>query len=61
MTEKTVNDIFTKNDYSDPGVMKAVVAIRQYNQKLGFSQEWITDFVFKIVMLAKKEKQPQGN
>jgi hypothetical protein len=61
MTEKTVNDIFTKNDFSDPGVMKAVVAIRQYNQKLGFSQEWITDFVFKIVMLAKKEKQPQGN
>ena len=59
MTEKTVNDIFTKNDFRDPGVMKTVVAIRQYDQKLGFSQQWVTDFVFKVVMLAKKEKQPK--
>ena len=59
MTEKTVNDIFNKNDYSDAGVMKTVVAIRQYQQKLGFSQTWITNFVYKVVMLAKKEKQPK--
>ena len=59
MTEKTVNDIFNKNDYSDAGVMKTVVAIRQYQQKLGFSQTWITSFVYKVVMLAKKEKQPK--
>ena len=59
MTEKTVNDIFTKNDFSDAGVMKTVVAIRQYDQKLGFSQQWVTDFVFRVVMLAKKEKQPK--
>ena len=59
MTEKTVNDIFTKNDFTDPSVMKTVVAIRQYDQKLGFSQQWVTDFVFRIVMLAKKEKQPK--
>ena len=59
MTEKTVNDIFNKNDFSDAGVMKTVVAIRQYDQKLGFSQQWVTDFVFRIVMLAKKEKQPK--
>lgn len=55
MTEKTVADIFTKNDYSDAAVMKAVVAIRQYDQRLGFSQKWITDFVFQVVMLARKE------
>ncbi len=59
MTEKTVNDIFNKNDYSDAGVMKTVVAIRQYQQKLGFSQTWITNFIYKVVMLAKKEKQPK--
>ncbi len=55
MTEKTVNDIFTKNDFSDAGVMKTVAAIRQYDKRLGFSQKWITDFVYQIVMLAKKE------
>ena len=59
MTEKTVNDIFTKNDFSDAAVMKTVVAIRQYAQKLGFSQEWTTDFVYKVVMLAKKEPRPK--
>ena len=59
MTEKTVSDIFTKNDFSDAGVMKTVVAIRQYAQKLGFSQQWTTDFVYKVVMLAKKEPRPK--
>jgi hypothetical protein len=59
MTEKTVNDIFTKNDFSDAGVMKTVVAIRQYAQKLGFSQQWTTDFVYKVVVLAKKEPKPK--
>ncbi|MBR1688668.1 MAG: hypothetical protein IJ710_09115 [Prevotella sp.] len=58
MTEKTVNDIFHKNDFSDAGVMKTVVAIRQYAQKLGYSQLWTTNFVYKVVMLAKKEKRP---
>ena len=58
MTEKTVNDIFNKNDFSDAGVMKTVVAIRQYDQKLGFTQQWVTDFVYRVVMLAKKEKRP---
>ena len=55
MTEKTVNDIFTKNNYTDPGVLKTVVAVREYDRRLGFSQKWITDFVYKVVMLAKKE------
>ena len=59
MTEKTFNDIFTKNDFSDAGVMKTVVAIRQYAQKLGFSQQWTTNFVYKVVMLAKKEPKPK--
>ena len=55
MTEKTVNDIFNKNDFSDASVMKTVVAVREYDRRLGFSQKWITDFVYKVVMLAKKE------
>ena len=59
MTEKTVGDIFTKNDYKDAGVMKTVMAIRQYNKRLGFSQKWITVFVYQVVMLAKKEPKKQ--
>ena len=55
MTEKTVNDIFTKNDYTDVGVIKTVQNVRAYAQRLGFSQKWITNFVYTVVMLAKKE------
>jgi len=61
MTEKTVFDLFTKNDYTDPGVIKAVMAVRQYNKRLGFSQKWITDFVYQVVMLAKKEPRQADN
>jgi len=60
MTEKTIADIFHKNDFTDSSVMKTVVDVRKYNQKLGFSERWVTDFVFRVLMLAKKEKQPQG-
>jgi hypothetical protein len=56
MTEKTVNELFTKNDYSDAATLKAVASVRKYNQRLSFSEQWITDFVYQIVMLAKKEK-----
>lgn len=59
MTEKTVSDIFNKNDYKDAGVIKTVMSIRQYDKRLGFSQKWITDFVYQVVMLAKKE--PKAN
>lgn len=55
MTEKTVDGIFNKNDYNDAAVLKSVVAVRQYNHRLGFSQKWTTDFVYQVVMLAKKE------
>jgi hypothetical protein len=58
-TEKTLNHIFSNNDFTDAGVMKTVVAIRQYAQKLGFSQQWTTNFVYKVVMLAKKEPKPK--
>lgn len=61
MTDKTVNDIFNKNDFKEPGVMKTVVAIREYSRRLGFSQAWITDFVYNVVMLAKKEPRPKGD
>jgi hypothetical protein len=59
MTEKTVGDIFSKNDYSDAATLKAVASVRKYNQRLGFSQGWITNFVYQVVMLAKKEKMPK--
>ena len=59
VTEKNINDIFHKNDFSDPGVLKTVAAVRNYNRRLGFSEKWVTDFVYQVVMLAKKEPKPK--
>lgn len=58
-TEKTVSDIFNKNDYKDASVLKTIVSVRELNKRLGFSEKWTTAFVYRVVMLAKKEKQPQ--
>ncbi len=58
MTEKTVDDLFNKNDFSDPSVVKNVLAMRQFNKHLCFSQKWVTDFAFQVLMLAKNEPRP---
>ncbi|MCI1742114.1 MAG: hypothetical protein WCS17_00960 [Prevotella sp.] len=58
LTQKQVQDVFVKNDFKDPSVIKAVMAVRKYNMRLNFSQKWITDFVYQVVMLAKKEPRP---
>lgn len=60
-TEKTVHDIFNKNDYKDASVLKTIVDVRELNKRLGFTEKWTTDFVYRVVMLAKKEKQPQAD
>lgn len=59
MTEKTVTDIFTKNNYKDAATIKTVMGVREYSRRLGFSQQWITTFVYRVVLLAKKEPKPK--
>ena len=59
LTEQTVEDIFLKNDFKDPSVVRTVMEVRKYNHRLGFSQKWVTDFVYQVVMLAKKEPKPK--
>lgn len=57
MTQKTVHDICTKNNWKDEEVRRTCAQIRGYQQKLGFTEEWMTEYVHSIVMLAKKEKR----
>lgn len=58
MTEKTVNDVLTKDTWKDEGVRKACIVIRQYQQTLGYSASWMSEYVYNIVALAKKEPKP---
>lgn len=55
MVAKQIHQIMTKPNWSDDGVRRTCVNIRQYQQTLNYSEAWMTDYVHTIVMLAKKE------
>ena len=57
MTEKTVHDVCTKLVWKKDDVHKTAAAVRQYKERLGFSEQWMTEYVFNIIMLAKKESK----
>lgn len=59
LTEKTVNDIVNKNDWKKDDVRKACLTIRQYQHKLGYSQNWMSEYVYNVIILAKKEPKAQ--
>lgn len=58
LTAKAVNDVLTKNNWKDDGVRKACNSVRRYQQQLGYSAEWMTTYVYNVVILAKKEPKP---
>ncbi|MCI7051560.1 MAG: hypothetical protein PUE17_01510 [Bacteroidales bacterium] len=58
LTAKSVNQVLTKNDWKDDGVRKACLSVRRYQQQLGYSAEWMTSYVYNVVILAKKEPKP---
>ena len=55
MTEKTVHDVCTKTVWRADDVHKTAAAVRQYKERLGFSEQWMSEYVYNIVLLAKKE------
>ncbi len=59
MIEKSINDVLTKNDWKDEGVRRTCVGIRKYQHALGYSPNWMTEYVYRLVMLAKKEPKPK--
>ena len=59
LTEQTVSDILTKNKWKDEATYKTVGVVRTLQQQLGYSADWMTEFVYNVVRLAKKEKRPK--
>lgn len=55
MIEKTVHDVCTKTVWKADDVHKTAAAVRQYKERLGFSEQWMSEYVYNIVLLAKKE------
>lgn len=59
MTTKTVHDILTKSEWKDVSVQKAAWSVRKYAETLGYSEQWITDFVYHVVLLAKEDQKKE--
>ncbi len=53
-TEKTVHEIMTKQEWKEVKDQKGAWAIRKYAETLGYSEQWITDLVYNVVVLARK-------
>ena len=58
MTEKTVHDVCTKTVWKADDVHKTAAAVRQYKERLGFSEQWMFYWLKKSRNIrTKKRKQ----
>ena len=60
LTEAAISNILTTNNWKDEAMFKTVASVRQLQTSLGYSGQWMTDFVFNIVRLAKKEPKKKS-
>ncbi|MCD8164741.1 MAG: hypothetical protein LUE93_00520 [Bacteroides sp.] len=57
LTQKTIHDIMTRSDWKADDVRKTATDVRKYQKALGYSEQWMTDYIYHIVLLAKDEKK----
>jgi hypothetical protein len=57
LTQQTVHQICTKLIWKKDEIHKTAANVRQYKERLGYSEEWMTEYVFHLVLLAKKESR----
>ncbi|MDL2291686.1 hypothetical protein LJB80_00880 [Bacteroides sp. OttesenSCG-928-F21] len=57
LTEKTVHDVVTKTVWKKDEVHKTAMDVRKYKERLGYSEQWMTEYVYHIIILAKKESK----
>lgn len=61
MTEKSVHDILTKTDWKSDEMRPVAKNVRGYKERLGYSEAWMTEYVFNLVMLAKNSKRTKSS
>ena len=50
----------TRSDWNDVSAQKAAWSVRKYAQSLGYSEQWVTDFVYNVVLLAREDQKKQA-
>lgn len=57
MVTKTIHDIVTKTSWKGDGVAQTAHKIVLQRDKLGHSEEWMAEYVFKVVMVSKMKRK----
>ena len=60
LTEKTIHEVCTKPVWKQDDVHKTAMQVRAYKDRLGYSDQWMSEYVFNVVMLAKKEPKQKN-
>lgn len=58
-TSKMIHEILTRSEWKEVSVQKTAWSIRKYKESLGFSEEWITSFVYHVMLMAKEDAKKQ--
>lgn len=59
-TQKTVHELMTRSEWKDVSVQKAAWSIRKYAEHLGYSEQWVTDFVYNVVLMAREDQKREA-
>ena len=59
LTSKAVNDLLTRYEWKDDAMRKTSNNIRKYQHTLGYSAQWMSEYAFNIILLAKKAPKPK--
>lgn len=54
-TAKVMHDVMTKQEWKEVKDQKAAWSVRKYAETLGYTEQWMTDFVYNVVLLAKED------
>lgn len=52
-TAKVMHDVMTKQEWKEVKDQKAAWSVRKYAETLGYSEKWMTDFVYTVIQMAK--------
>lgn len=61
LTDQTVHDICTKSVWKDDGVHNMCRQVRHLQDRLKYSEAWMKEYVYHVVILAKKDAANNKN
>lgn len=60
MTAKTIHKILHQSEWKDISIQKSAWSVRKYQEALGYSEQWMVDFVYQVFLLAKKDNRKKA-